>query len=226
MTASMLRRWKVWRPPAGRRSGRSMRILLRFMAGWPAGRGPRATRKAGSVRLCIAQARSALILGKNGALRWHKAGALCYRSQLIHRISECLPHEPIAALSVFLLILMMCGPAWAQAAGKTVLDGVFTDTQAKRGETAYGMTCAGCHGEDLSGRAMGPLRGDRFLDRWREDSLDVLFTHIRTRMPANAAGSLSEAAYLDILAYILQANGFPAGPGELTAAAVANIRLV
>ena len=115
--------------------------------------------------------------------------------------------------------------AWPQA-GKTVLDRVFTDAQAKRGEAAYAMSCAGCHGEDLSGRAMGPLRGDHFLDRWREDNLDVLFTHIRTRMPANAAGSLSEAAYLDILAYILQVNGFPAGSQELTAAVVANTRLV
>ena len=125
------------------------------------------------------------------------------------------------------LCLMVCGsPAWLQAADITVLDGVFTDVQAKRGESAYGMNCAGCHGEDLYGRAMGPLRGDHFLDRWREDSLDVLFTHIRTRMPANAAGSLSEAAYLDILAYLLQVNGYPAGSRELTAAGVASTRLV
>lgn len=125
------------------------------------------------------------------------------------------------------LCLMVCGsPAWLQAADITVLDGVFTDVQAKRGEAAYGMNCAGCHGEDLYGRAMGPLRGDHFLDRWREDSLDVLFTHIRTRMPANAAGSLSEAAYLDILAYILQINGFPTGTRELTAAGAASTRLI
>jgi len=127
----------------------------------------------------------------------------------------------------FTLCLLVCGSSgWPQAAGKTVLDGVFTDAQAKRGEAAYGMSCAGCHGEDLYGRAMGPLRGDHFLDRWREDSLDVLFTHIRTRMPANAAGSLTEAAYLEILAYILQVNGFPAGPQELTAAVVANTKLI
>lgn len=130
-------------------------------------------------------------------------------------------------LKGFTLYLLVCGgPAWSQTAGKTVLDGVFTDAQAQRGEVAYGISCAGCHGQDLYGRAMGPLRGDHFLDRWREDSLDVLFTHIRTRMPADAAGSLSEAAYLDILAYILHVNGFPAGPVELTPVAVADTRLV
>jgi hypothetical protein len=106
------------------------------------------------------------------------------------------------------------------------LDGIYTDAQAKRGGAAYGENCAGCHGEDLYGRAMGPLRGDHFLDRWREDSLNVLFTHIKTKMPANAAGSLSEAAYLDILAYILQVNSFPAGTRELTTGAVANTLLV
>ncbi|HEY7391215.1 MAG TPA: cytochrome c [Bryobacteraceae bacterium] len=127
----------------------------------------------------------------------------------------------------FTLCLLVCGSSsWSQATGKTVLDGVFTEAQAKRGEAAYAMNCAGCHGEDLSGRAMGPLRGDRFLDRWREDGLDILFTHIRTRMPANAAGSLSEAAYLDILAYVLQVNGYPTGPQELTTAVVANTKLV
>lgn len=127
----------------------------------------------------------------------------------------------------FTLCLLVCGsPGWPQATGRSVLDGVFIEAQAKRGEAAYGVSCAGCHGEDLYGRAMGPLRGDHFLDRWREDSLNVLFTHIRTRMPANAAGSLSEAAYLDILAYILQVNGFPAGSRELTAAVAADTRLV
>src|SRR5690242_8565868 len=120
-----------------------------------------------------------------------------------------------------LVPLMLSGQAQ-----KTVLDGIYTASQAARGEAAYGMNCAGCHGEDLYGRAMGPLRGDHFLDRWREDSLDILFTHIRTRMPANAAGSLSEAAYLDILAYILQVNGYPAGSRELTAAVVASTRLI
>jgi Cytochrome C oxidase, cbb3-type, subunit III len=112
------------------------------------------------------------------------------------------------------------------AEGRTVLDGVYSETQAKRGEAAYQMNCAGCHGEDLTGRAMGPLRGERFLDLWREDSLNLLFTHIRTRMPANAAGSLPEGTYLDILAYILQVNTFPSGSQELTGAIVQRIRMV
>jgi mono/diheme cytochrome c family protein len=130
-------------------------------------------------------------------------------------------------LERFLLCLLVwAGCAQSQAKGKSVLDGVYTDAQATRGQAAYGMNCAGCHGEDLYGRAMGPLRGDTFLDRWREDSLNVLFAHIRTRMPADAAGSLTEEAYLDILAYILQVNGFPSGAKELTAEIAGNTQLV
>ena len=117
-------------------------------------------------------------------------------------------------------------PLLLAAQPKTVLDGVYTTAQAARGEAAYQMNCAGCHGEDLYGRAMGSLRGDKFLDRWREDSLNVLFTHIKTRMPDRAPGSLREGTYLDILAYILQVNEFTAGSAELTAAAAANTMLV
>ena len=36
-------------------------------------------------------------------------------------------------------------------------------------------------------------------------------------MPRNAAGSLSDHTYIDILSYVLKANNFPAGLKELTA---------
>ena len=120
-------------------------------------------------------------------------------------------------------ILALLVPA---AFAQTVLDGAYTAVQAMRGEASYQMNCAGCHGETLDGRAMGPLRGDKFLDRWREESLAPLFDHIRTRMPASAAGSLSTATYLDILAYVLQVNQYPAGKRDLTAESVANFKLV
>jgi len=114
----------------------------------------------------------------------------------------------------------------AHGQSKTVLDGAYTESQAVRGEAAYQMSCGGCHGETLDGRAMGALRGQKFLDRWREESLQPLFDHIRTRMPADAAGSLSGNTYLDILAFILKVNTYPAGPMELTADTVAAFKLV
>ena len=108
----------------------------------------------------------------------------------------------------------------------TVLDGVYTAAQAERGEGSYQTKCAGCHGDTLYGRAMGALRGDVFLDLWREESLSALYDHIKTRMPAGDPGSLSDSTYLDIVAYILKVNTYPAGSQDLTTATVANTLFV
>src|SRR5690606_24034895 len=108
--------------------------------------------------------------------------------------------------------------------GTTVLDGVYTPAQAARGDAAYHGACVGCH-EGLD--ADGPqLTGRVFLDRWREDALEPLFTFISTRMPGNRPGALDEQAYVDSTAYILQANGFPAGQSELTSSMMAAIQLI
>src|SRR6266699_1645318 len=97
---------------------------------------------------------------------------------------------------------------------KTVRDGVYTLAQATRGEQVFGMNCARCHqGADVDGP---PLTGDPFIDRWREDNLVSLFTFIQTRMPQDSPGNLKEGAYLDVLAYLLQANNYAAGSVELT----------
>ena len=44
----------------------------------------------------------------------------------------------------------------------------------------------------------------------------AVFDYIKATMPADDPATLEDAEYLDILAYLIQANGFPAGPGELT----------
>src|SRR5579871_1920018 len=114
----------------------------------------------------------------------------------------------------WILLLLVSLPVLSQAP-RTVLDGVYTDAQAKRGEAAYGMNCAKCHeGADVDGP---PLNGDPFIDRWREDRLSTLFAFIRTNMPRDTPGKLPEADYRDILAFLLQANGYPAGGSDLTA---------
>jgi len=107
---------------------------------------------------------------------------------------------------------------------RTVLDGVFTDGQAKRGEAAYAVNCAECHdGADVDGPT---LEGTPFIDRWREDNLDILFTFVRTKMPADGPGKLSENTYLDIVAYLLQMNNYPGGARELTLDTLGTTRLV
>lgn len=109
---------------------------------------------------------------------------------------------------------------------KTVLDGVFTAVQAERGKAAYAAHCSSCHIEDLSGLAAPALKGEQFLDNWREDSLKSLFTFIQTRMPQRAPGSLKPEMYVDILSYILSVNTYSSGSTELSADALGSIDLV
>jgi mono/diheme cytochrome c family protein len=99
----------------------------------------------------------------------------------------------------------------------SVLRGVFTKDQAKRGEQDYDKACASCHLADLSGQQMAPaLAGDAFIQNYDGLNVGDLFERIQTTMPQNAAGSLSNETYVDIVAFLLQANGFPAGTQPLS----------
>jgi cytochrome c553 len=109
---------------------------------------------------------------------------------------------------------------------KTVLDGVYTESQASRGETAYATNCARCHGPNLESFSGPPLKGNLFMDRWREFDLSVLYDVIKDSMPKDQPGSLSEQQYLDIASHILRANGIPSGSKELTSPVVQTTLLV
>ncbi len=96
-------------------------------------------------------------------------------------------------------------------------DGVYTESQAARGQASYKKACGSCHGEALagSGAAVPPLAGPDFMTNWAGQSLDELFERIQTTMPADRPGKLSRPENADILAYILKFNKFPAGKTEL-----------
>jgi mono/diheme cytochrome c family protein len=132
---------------------------------------------------------------------------------------------------LFLATMLACAmtpAAFAQEKtfSRTTVDGVYTAAQAERGKEAYTTNCSSCHAKDLAGQAGPPLKGELFMDNWREDRVKPLFTYMRTRMPQRAAGSLSEQTYLDILSFILSENMLPAGSKELVADAVGDIQLV
>jgi mono/diheme cytochrome c family protein len=118
-------------------------------------------------------------------------------------------------------------PARAQESAKTVADGVYTDLQAARGAAVYDGACGGCHRADLAGGPNGPsLRDERFARVFAGKDLKTLFTKIATTMPRNAAASLGENVYLDVVAHLLKENGFPAGSQDLTTDALDAIRVV
>lgn len=116
-------------------------------------------------------------------------------------------------------------------AEKTVWDGVYTTAQAARGKATYTTYCSSCHMEDLSGggsfgmEEAPALRRDGFMEG---RDLQSVFAFIDGNMPADNPSTLPGLAYVDILAYILQQNAFPAGSAELTPNAdeLKNIRIV
>ena len=100
--------------------------------------------------------------------------------------------------------------------GGTLSSGVYTEDQAKRGQTVYAEACSKCHLDDLSGGATSPpLVGDEFLKGWTGKTVGALFDEVRMTMPFDSPGRLTPEQYADVLAYIFKANKFPTGGGEL-----------
>ncbi len=124
------------------------------------------------------------------------------------------------------ITLSLCaGSLYAQTVleGASVLDGVYTNMQAQRGARTYTNICAHCHegGEPDA----DPLFGPEFIDRWREAPLSFLHGFFSKNMPADEPGTLTPAVYLDVLAFLLRENGYPAGTAELKADALPGILL-
>jgi len=113
-----------------------------------------------------------------------------------------------------IVVLLVAGPAQAQTV--SIWDGVYSEDQAARGNTGFMARCANCHGASLGGTGEAPaLAGPQFLSDFDSLSLGDLFDRIRTTMPQDNPGGLSRDAYADILAFLLKANGMPAGTKEL-----------
>jgi mono/diheme cytochrome c family protein len=117
----------------------------------------------------------------------------------------------------------------AIAESRTTWDGVYSDAQAKRGEAIYAERCATCHAPDLSGMDQAPeLAGAEFLTAWDAQTLNDLFERTRISMPADKPGSLERPQIADVIAFVLQKNGFPAGQTDLATAGadLAGIRIL
>lgn len=111
------------------------------------------------------------------------------------------------------VVLGLNASAWAAS----VKDGIFTQTQADRGQPVILDWCAHCHSPTLLGgeNDTPPLVGNVFLDKWKGKTLGELFEKMRTTMPVDDPGKLSRTEYLFALAYILRANNFPVGAKPL-----------
>jgi mono/diheme cytochrome c family protein len=96
---------------------------------------------------------------------------------------------------------------------RSSMSGVYSDAQAARGRETYSYNCQSCH-------TPSSHTSPAFVTAWSGRPLLELYGFIRENMPQNDPGILSAKEYAQVLAYLLQMNGMPAGPEELPSDAV------
>jgi|SRR5581483_2751846 len=108
------------------------------------------------------------------------------------------------------------GVAFTGARAQT--SGYYTIDQAAAGADIYQAKCSKCHGAQMEGYIGPSLRGHAFqVITSRESSADRLLLIISRNEPQDNPGGLSDEQDADVMAYILQINGYPAGKEKLSA---------
>ncbi len=150
-------------------------------------------------------------------------------------VGEVLPRPSLASAAARVgLAGLMVGIGWTggpavapavveAAQSPAAADGGYTAEQAAAGWTVYARQCGECHGENLDGAEAPALRGVDFLNGWAGQTTDALFEYLRDGMPPGLGGSLADSVYLDLVAYLLDANGARPGDAPLTADAAVTI---
>ena len=146
-------------------------------------------------------------------------------------------HAAVAVAFVAVATVSVLAAAAGQAptaAKRTVIDGVYTVEQAKRGRDSYRKRCVLCHLDngqgqqavpEIPGQSLEregdaeapPIAGEEFLKKWNGHTVRELFEKTST-MPVGSPGALKPQEYADLVALILEFNKFPAGSQELPAA--------
>ena len=111
------------------------------------------------------------------------------------------------------------GPAQASFTQATSNDGIYTKAQADGAKKQYDKICADCHPFTVAAKKKPkdlPLGDEPFFENWAGRPLTELVTLIALTMPNDGSAVVTEAEALDLVAYMLQQNGFRAGSKPLT----------
>lgn len=101
----------------------------------------------------------------------------------------------------------------------TTNDGIYTKAQADGAKAQYDKVCLTCHAFSEDGRKKKEdllLGSEEFLKKWEGKSVEELVTTTALSMPNDGSAVISEEEALNLIAYVLQQNGFPAGNAPLT----------
>jgi mono/diheme cytochrome c family protein len=83
----------------------------------------------------------------------------------------------------------------------------YLPSQAQRGGALYEESCGRCH-------AAGQLIGQGFVETWNNRRLYDLYALVRATMPLDNPGGMKDGEYLDLIAYMLQANKHASGGAD------------
>ena len=125
-----------------------------------------------------------------------------------------------AAVIVGSAALLIAGATGAQTAS------YYTNAQAAAGAVVYSGQCQQCHGVNLQGNSGPGLIGDAFHAYVGPNgTAKSLYNFIAEQMPADKPASLTQQQYLDVTAYLLARNGYPAGSHALSTSTLGGLKL-
>ncbi len=112
-----------------------------------------------------------------------------------------------------------CGPRTADCGQLTSNDGIYTKAQADGAKARYDKICAECHAFTVAAKKKPedlPLGDEPFFKTWAGKTIEELVSVIVLTMPNDGSAVVNEDEALNLMAYVLQQNGFPAGTSPLT----------
>jgi mono/diheme cytochrome c family protein len=102
---------------------------------------------------------------------------------------------------------------------KTTNDGVYTRAQADGAKALYEKICLDCHPFTVAAKKNPkdlPLGEEPFFEEWEGRTVRELITIIALTMPNDGSAVVTDQEATDLVAYILQRNGYPSGSAPLT----------
>jgi len=125
----------------------------------------------------------------------------------------------ILAMVAGVLVVSTAVALRATGPQKTTNDGIYTKPQADGAKAQFDKICAECHAFTVAAKKQAadlPLGDEPFLKKWEGKAIDELVSVIVLTMPNDGSAVVSDAEALNLTAYMLQQNGFPAGSAPLT----------
>jgi mono/diheme cytochrome c family protein len=131
-------------------------------------------------------------------------------------LSDVVRKLALIAAGVFVVIGVRGVTSASLAQGVTTAQGAYTEAQAIRGFDLFVANCAFCHGPEMEADGRIPaIGGLAFRNNWRGSNAEDIFQFLNDFMPFDQPGELDAQTYVDVIAYIMQFSGYPAGENEL-----------